>query len=318
MKVQKNNYLKSLIVAGIFIAATSSCKRDALESITGQQTGPYSSMQDFYNQNGVQPQTFTFNADNPYIIPGNRGTQIYIPGNSLVDSVGNHATGNVKATLKEIYNIKDMILSNVPTTSGGSILQSGGMFYLEFSANNIQYRPDTTIIASLPTDSVSIFQNMYVFFGVTDSSGFNWGLADTTVNYVYNNINNSTFNLILDSIGYGWINCDLFYYSQPLTSVIITPAVTSEHYESVNLAVYLAFPSINSCMNVYSSSVQQSVTAYSIPVGMQAAAVIIGTGRVTKKPYFGFTIFTVTSGQPVNVSVVQTDEAQIISALQTL
>lgn len=307
--------MRRIIIAAI-ILAISSCKRDALESITGQQTGPYSSMQDFYNQHGVQAQTFTFNPDNPFLIPGNYGTQINVPGNSLIDSFGNQPTGNITATLKEIYNIKDMILSHVPATSGGYILQSGGMFYLSFSSGSVQYHPTAPLYVEMPSSN-PVF-GMSVFFGIPDDSsgtGINWIQQQTPV---YIDSLNQNYTMYLDSLGYGWINCDMFYNSPQPTDVTITPSVTGEHGETVNLAVYLAFPAINSCMNVYNTSMQQSVTAYNIPLGMQAAAVIIGTGRVTKKPYFGFVTFTVTSAMSVPVSVVPTYEAQIISALQTL
>jgi hypothetical protein len=318
MKAKRTRYLKSLTAAFLITAVFSSCKRDSLDSMTEPQEGPYASLLDFHLQNGVQSQTFVFNADIPCVINGAAGTQINIPGNSLIDSAGNQAIGNITATLKEIYTIKDMILSDMHTTSGGNILRSGGMVYLEFSDGSIHYRPSSTINISMPADSSSIFQNMSVFFGVNDSSGFNWQFADSAYAFVYNNISNYTFHLILDSIGYGWINCDQFYNSFPLTDVTLTPSVTSERNETVELAVYLAFPSINSVANVYGANMQQAVTAYNIPVGMQTAAVVIGTGRVTKKPYFGISLFTVAAGQPVNVSVVQTDEDDINSALQVL
>lgn len=305
--------MRRIIIAGIILAA-SSCKRDALESITGQQTGPYSSMQDFYNRNGVQPQISRIHPDIPNVITGDHGTRIYLQANTLFDASGNAPTDSVTVTLKEIYSIKDMILSHVPTTSFGSILQSGGMFYLAFSASGVQYFVNSQTNVTMPSSSP--IPGMSMFNGISDSGiGVNW-IIDSS--YVFADSVNGLYNIWLNPLGYGWINCDMFYNTPQNTDVMITPSVTGEHGETVNLAVYLAFPSINSCMNVYNTSAQQSITANNIPLGMQTAAVIIGTGRVTKKPYFGFVTFTVTSGMSVPVSVVLTDEAQIISALQTL
>src|SRR6185295_8448811 len=168
MTTKKNNYLKSIATAGILLAALASCKRDALESITEQQTGQYSSMQDFYNQNGVQSQTFTINPDVDTIITGSQGTKIYLEHNSLYDETGNPPPGNVTVTLKEIYDIKNMILSHVSTTSGGSILRSGGMFYLTFTSDTNQYFSGIVLInVKMPSDNPSA--GMEMFYGIADS-----------------------------------------------------------------------------------------------------------------------------------------------------
>jgi hypothetical protein len=318
MKAKNRSYLRNIVTAFFFLAVYSSCKRDSLESINGQPTGPYASLEDFYRQNGVQEQTFTINPAIDNAITGDQGTVINLMANSLGDANGNIPAGNVTVTLKEIYSIKDMILTNTPTTSSGSILESGGMFYLSFTAGAIQYYLNSALNISMPSDSA--LSNMDIFFGMTDGNGVaNWVQADSGSGVIFPDTSGTSYTMSLfDTLGYGWINCDQFYYSTPLTDVIISPSVTSERNEAVELIVYLAFPSINSIANFYGASNQQAVTAYNIPVGMQAAAVVIGTGRVTKKPYFGISMFTVTAGQPVNVSVVRTDEDDIISALQVL
>jgi hypothetical protein len=265
----------------------------------------------------LNAQTFMIHPDMDTLITGNLGTEIYLYSNSLVDAGGNQATDSVIVTLKEIYTIKDMILSHVPTTSGGSILQSGGMIYLSFSSGSTQYYPASYLNLNMPNSNP--VSGMNVFWGIENSNtGMDWVLADSSSTFVSIDSLGVGYDVYLDSLGYGWINCDKFYNVQPQTDVVINPSVTGEHNESVDLAVYLAFPSINSCMNVYNTTVQQTVTAYNIPVGMQAAAIILGTGRVTKKSYFGIAMFTVTAGQPVSVSVTQTNEADIISALQVL
>lgn len=304
-----------LIAASVFTA----CKRDALESITEQQTGPYASLQDFYNHNGAQAQTFNFNTNQDFILTGSMNTSVFIPANSLTDSAGNHPAGNVTATLKEIYNIKDMILSKVSTTSNGSLLQSGGMFYLTFTSGTVNYYSGISMSVSLPQVPTDSSPFMNVFYGtLNDTTGVYWVVADSSY-FTMNPAPNPTSYYFgaIDSLGYGWINCDKFYNTTPLTDLSINAEVTGERGESVALESWLAFPSINSCMNVY-DVLQASAIAHNIPVGMQAVAVVIGVGRVTKKPYFGITSFTVTAGQPVHVSVVQTDDAHIISTLQSL
>src|SRR5262245_58860910 len=111
-------------------AVLSSCKKDVLEESEVPAAGPYASLDDFYDQQGAVTTNFNINTDIPNIITGPRGTQIAIPANSLKDSVGLPPPGNVNVAMREVYDIKTMVLSHTPTTSNGNILQSGGMFYL--------------------------------------------------------------------------------------------------------------------------------------------------------------------------------------------
>jgi hypothetical protein len=149
----KRNKIILALAAAMMIAAMNSCKKDVLETNEVQATGSYTSLQDFYDRNGVDAQVFFINPDQNSIVTGDSGTMIGIPPNSLVDSNGSPPSGQVKVTLREIYGIKSMVLSHTPTTSNGAILQSGGMFYLEFSANNISYKPDTVLGAAMPSGS---------------------------------------------------------------------------------------------------------------------------------------------------------------------
>ena len=312
----KNAFNILLAVSAIAIFSFSACKKDVLETEQGIATGPYASLADFYNHNGAQSQTFTIDPQQFNAVTGVLGTSIIIPANSIFDNNGLPPSGNVTVTLKEIYDIKDMLLSHIPTTSNGSILQSGGMFYLDFAAGNIHYNSNSLINVSMPSDST--FSGMNVFFGLEDTTGMNWVMADSSSNFIIPDSSGTIYNLWLDSLGYGWVNCDRFYNTFLTTNVSITPTVTSERNETVDIAVYLLLPSINSCMNVNNSVGPQTVMANNIPIGMQAAAAAVGVGRVTKKAYFGLLNFTVAVSQPVTFSLTQMSETEISNALQNL
>ena len=313
----KRNKIILLLATALMIAVVSSCKKDVLETSEVFPEGNYQSLQDFYEQNGAETQNILINDPEIFnVITGQMGTQIQIPANSLRDSAGFPPPGSVNVTLREVYNIKDMVLSHLPTTSDGNILQSGGMFYLEFSANNIRYQPNSYLLVTMPGDSA--VQGMQVFFGLENqSTGINWALADSG-SFVSLDSAGTNYIMYLDSLGYGWINCDQLYPIGNPTDVTITPVVDAERNETVDIAVYLLFPSINSVMNVSNTTSQQNVIAYNIPIGMQAVAAVIGVGRITKKAYFGKINFTVTSPQNVSVSVMQMTDQQIFDSLSNL
>jgi len=100
--------------------------------------------------------------------------------------------------------------------------------------------------------------------------------------------------------------------------VDITPIIDAERNETVDFAVYLILPPINSVMNITNTSVPQNIVATNLPSGMQAVAVVIGVGRITKNAYFGKTNFTVTSPQNISVSVMQKSDQEIVDALSNL
>jgi hypothetical protein len=291
----------------------SSCKKDVLETGEVPNAGPYASLQDFYAQHGAAAQEFTFNPDENFIISGDSGTMIGVPANSLVDDNGLHPAGPVTARLKEIYGVKSMVLSHTPTTSNGGILQSGGMIYLEFMANNIFYKPDTTLGAIMP--SANPVPGMHIYYGQPDiNNGIEWTLDSNSV--VADTLNAYAFSF--DSLGYGWINVDQLYSVSNPANVDITPMIDAERNETVDFAVYLILPPINSVMNITNTSVPQNIVATNLPSGMQAAAVVIGVGTITKNAYFGKTNFTVTSPQNISVSVTQKSDQEIVDALSNL
>src|SRR5690242_6386959 len=140
----KKKIIIQIVIA--FCTVFSACKKDVLDTSEVPNTGGYASLQGFYGQHGAAAQVFPpFNPAENQIIIGDSGTMIGIPANSLVDDNGLPPVGMVTATLREIYGVKSTVLSHTPTTSNGAILQSGGMIYLEFTANNIHYKPDTVL-----------------------------------------------------------------------------------------------------------------------------------------------------------------------------
>lgn len=317
-KMKKSRFILPLVTA-LIVTIISSCKKDVLEANETLSTGDYQSLADFYAQNGVIIQNFVItNHEIENIITGQLGAEITIPGNSLRDSTGALPAGDVNVTLREVYDVRDMVLTHLPTTSNGSMLESGGMMYLEFSAGNVRYHPVNMLLIKIPI-SGSPVSGMDVFLGLPDgNTGINWMIPDSSSSFAFADSAGTNYLMFVDSLGYGWINCDRFYQVCNPADVTITPVVDAERNETVDLAVYLLFPSISSVMNVYNTSGPQSVSVTNIPAGMQAVAAVIGVGRITNKAYFGKINFTVTSPQSISIDVSQATDQQIFDALSNL
>eukprot|EP01035_Chromulina_nebulosa_P008939 gene8939-12083_t len=74
----------------------------------------------------VASEFFAINPKQDNIVEGAHGTVIFIPEGALLDKNGKPVTGEVKLELAEALGAESMILSNLNTTSNGSMLQSGG------------------------------------------------------------------------------------------------------------------------------------------------------------------------------------------------
>lgn len=303
-----------VLLYGMF---NNSCKKDTLIENPPGTSGGYSSLQNFFVQNGALMQTFTINPQTTNTITGNQGTSFIVYANTLVDSVNQPPSGNVTAQLIEIYNVKDMVLSNKPTTSYGQILQSGGEIFIKFVANGISYYPIQGISLQMPNSGIGpLIQNAQLFWGMNDTtpSGVSW-FADSSIIASTDSSGNYLFSL--PNLYFNWLNCDAFYNANPLTNVDVTPQVSGGNGETVDVYVFLVFKNINSMMGIY-TSISNIFTAYNIPVGMQTSVVAIGVGRVTKESYFGKTSITVSQSQTVSLNMVPTTADQIIIELQNL
>lgn len=119
-------------------------------------------------------QEFSIHADRDTILIGKSGTQLTIKKNTFVDQNGNPVTGQIDIEFKECLSKLDMVLGNLTTTYKGQALESGGMIYLNATANDQQLAiaKDNSIGVVMPADSV--MEGMQLFEGVESEDGINW------------------------------------------------------------------------------------------------------------------------------------------------
>ncbi|MCH8330207.1 MAG: hypothetical protein IH946_02325 [Bacteroidetes bacterium] len=139
-----------------------------------------------YEQTGPEMQHFTINAEEGAAINGRRGTLVVVPKNCFVDKNGDPVEGQVKIELKEVLTKVDIILSNVPTMSNGRMLETGGSFYVNATANgeDLEIADDKSIYVELP--AINRNRNMRVFNGNMSSFGnMNWEIEGELANQLY-------------------------------------------------------------------------------------------------------------------------------------
>lgn len=114
----------------------------------------------------AQRQTFTIDPTQPETIDGAKGGVFIMDPNSLVDENGNAPVGPVTVELIEAYELPDMLLLGLSTTSGGRNLQTGGMIKLtaeDVNGHALQLKPGGKIASSIPTQNYR--EDMLLFQG---------------------------------------------------------------------------------------------------------------------------------------------------------
>ncbi len=131
-------YITTIIFLGGFFACNSSQDKNTItiEDRTYSQKTPLSPL---FDSLSPAAQTFLIKGDRDTLIVGQNGTTLTIPKNTFINSQGQTA-GTVSLSLVEIMTIADIIKSNLQTTSGENILQTGGMFFIDAKENNKSLR----------------------------------------------------------------------------------------------------------------------------------------------------------------------------------
>lgn len=104
-------------------------------------------------------------------LTGQQGTTVWIPAGSLVLPDGRQPAGPVTVVLEEAYERQDMLLKGLHTSSGGRLLETGGMIYLEATAGGqpLQLSTGQGLIVALPT--AEPLEGMELFNGTVDAEG---------------------------------------------------------------------------------------------------------------------------------------------------
>ncbi len=133
----------------------------------------------------VPSQDFELDADKDNVLEGKEGTVIVFPKGCFKDGNGNIVEGKVKVEMAEALNAADMLLSNLNTTADGKLLETGGMVYLNATANGEQLsiNKDIPVHIEIPTEERK--PGMMAYKGIRDENGnMNWVEPKELDNYL--------------------------------------------------------------------------------------------------------------------------------------
>ncbi len=133
----------------------------------------------------VESQFISVSAKEDNIVEGNNGTIITIPKGAFINASGEVIEDSVMIELAEAYDLDEMILSNLTTTSNGEALETGGMVFFNVTSNGEQLKvnPDNPVYIEVPTSDKK--PGMMAYAGERDKNGnMNWVDPKPLENYL--------------------------------------------------------------------------------------------------------------------------------------
>lgn len=252
-------------------------------------------------------------------IKGSEGTEIWAYNYLFVDKNGRGVSYPIDFEILELYTPKDMILNNVPTTSNGEILVSGGEFKITATKNGEEVFLASEITINVPTTAPD--NNMQLFLGTETNGTVNWNAGPTfvqTIDSLLGSTQTPTLTVLKDSYSIltknlNWINCDYFYRNMigaPKTTITFT--TTTEGLDINNLAKYVYLPEINSVIGVYGEKSAE------IPTGLKAQVVCLTADTDSNAWAYISKEFTITADHKIDFEVTKMSDSELLEALDLL
>jgi hypothetical protein len=255
------------IIIGLVALSFSSCQKTELTqtaSANDVYNGSLSAV--FADELVAMTETQQLSATNGGVLSFSNGAVLNIPPNSFIDAENNLIVGSIDVSVAVISGNAEMARVNIPSTSDGGMLLSGGVVNIEAMQNGRELFLDGVMDVSIPNSfenntiqgaagSLLISENdMEFFMGLEQQDGsVNW-MLDTSVTINFNTQTN-TFDFFTTEIGF--INCDVFSYD-PVNcgpnsdeSCYVTISIPCpDGFDPLNVEVWIYFNDYSSLLGV--------------------------------------------------------------------
>lgn len=122
----------------------------------------------------LEKQSFKVNNNKTVKLTSKGGVKITINKNTFVDSEGNAVEGDIEIEYKEALNPTDIVLGNMTTTYNGKFLESGGMVYINATANGEQLAIANNKSIDFDVPAKARKKGMMLFEGKEENGKINW------------------------------------------------------------------------------------------------------------------------------------------------
>ncbi|MEP7163261.1 MAG: hypothetical protein ABI741_01130 [Ferruginibacter sp.] len=270
----------------------------------------------------IQRDSFLLNPGTVTVTTTGSGLQCSIAQGVILDPIGQPVVGKVYLETHLLKKKGDIIRMGTPTISNGSMLVSGGEFFIRLIKDGVELQLSTNGHINVKYDDPPVSGLMGLFNGIeaNPAAPFNWlPNMDTLNNRVYTF--NQSYEVLTNRLH--WINCDYFYDTSSATPRTTVSAVLPAHYTNANTVAYTVFNDLRSVIGMYGNDVSRKFSTGQLPSNKQVTVIIIS--KQGDDYYLGHQqalTMTPTAGtigdQQVAVTPVKTSFENIQAYLNTL
>lgn len=336
----------------ILVLATASCRQDKAEFIpidtitivesdttwdndllskSNLSTNllPTLSIEKLVSQLSAEPKFDTCNAERGGTITVPNNVTVTIPPSACVNAQNRACSGKLDVEILVLRKKGDFITYNLPTSSGGKQLISGGVVSVRVRQNGqeVKLANNKTIkVRYLMTEPDN---QMQLFEGKIDGRfNFDWvpipisgqTSARSSVTPWADSTQRRGYDMVLDR--FGLINCDKFAGDSTSFNNKFMVSLP-ETFTNLNTSVYVAFKEMNSVLSLVGNSQARAFipTGRGLPVGKVVTVVVMGFVR--EKFYFAKQEVTVqnslgSTGQTVRLTPTVIEKETLKETLKSL
>jgi len=308
----KNSKLFSFIgILTIALLVNASCSKERSEK---QVQTEYASLDDFYDLNQPDEQTFLIDSTSGDTITGMDGTKIWgIPKEIfMIKSTQQDISYPYMLKLIECYSIKNMIMSRLPGVAQGSLLHSGGELKITAFKNSDELAIKNNFFLPFWSPAQSPVSNLEVFYGFTNGTTNDWNNDVLQTDYLFGSDNVTSLNI--SGNGYeshiaklGWLNLGKKIIPSGQSNITFTASGTNTNY----IDVYVIFNNLHNYIKV------SNLTASNLPTGEPITVFAIakdGSGTM----YYFKDNYTISNGLQITLNMTASTEADILNELAGL
>lgn len=265
---------------------------------------PADDLQHYYSDlsklSHFRKQLFTISNHKNVTISGKKGTEITFYANTLQCENGKDIRGNITLTLTEYYETADMIKARLTTTSGPTLLETGGMLYITASCESckgskVVLKPGAYYSASMPVAEKKPGMGLFIGKKEEDTGIIDWQIPDYSFEEIevlreewnedfYEDewgVETKEVHKLFETLqiaDFGWINLDRFIDISTPTRLALSLQTDWKKKD-----VFLVFKNIRSILSLPVDANGMYV-ADNLPYGEEAT--ILAFTIVNEKTYF--------------------------------
>ncbi|TCC92198.1 hypothetical protein EZ428_10745 [Pedobacter frigiditerrae] len=311
-------------IFAIIILFSAACKKDKNNGNTANSAKEFAALL------GPQIQSVKINGStsNTFTLKG--GTKIIIPAGAI--KLGGVAvTGELTIDAMEVLKRSDVLFSGTNTNHiSGAPLASDGFIYLNASVNGVKVDQalSAAIKISIPTNRTGTTQ---IWEGVEKVGADNQMAWQAPVQnpagggvQIKREADAAAGSFTFDMGNLGWINCDVFYsYANPKTTTRVTlvnnpGTMASFRAFSGETFVFFCAKGSNVAAQLYTPDGANKVKSYDdvMPIGVQGK--YLSFSIKDGKYYYAELETTIVASQNITLTLVETTEAQVQTAINSL